>query len=87
MNTEGKSLVGMFVHTFKDVRDANGAAAKAMQFQGRVIGRDGSDMLIQLYSWGDGRETCVALLPIESLRYPYAQFYTTEKAWAAEASK
>lgn len=73
------SLVGMYLHTFKDGE---------LNWQGHIIGTDGADVIVQLYSWESCGPTSAVLIPRADL-YDQAKviLYAELEDWHRGAQK
>ena len=71
-------LIGLFLHTLKDEpTDYSG-----INWQGQIIGVEGEQCLVQLFSWVDGSPTKVAVIPKASVMdETKCVLYATWKAW------
>jgi len=61
--------VGLFLHTFEEDGSVN--------YQGRIIGVEGDSMLVQLFSWIDGRPTNVVPMERSFIYSPSCRLYAT----------
>lgn len=67
--------VGLYVHTLVD------SAARQIQYQGTVIGTDFDYVLVQIFSWVDGRPTKVIGIPRDRLYGPLVSLYADREEW------
>lgn len=67
-------FLGMFLHTVTEDGEIN--------LQGKVVAQTGSLLVVQLFSWLDGRPTNIVTVPIsETSHGGSVRLYTTRELW------
>lgn len=74
MKKKQDGIVGYFLHTFHENGDIN--------WQGRILGREGDSYIVQLYSWMSGFETnCVLIHRDVVADHTKCRLYAGNEEW------